>query len=96
MAEKREEEDAGRIAAAPAAAAVEAGGGGRAVRGGERNGRSMTRPAWGLIDGFGRIKSGSDSLRALFIVVFCLSERVFAAAAAWTFLLFPPYFLNRD
>jgi hypothetical protein len=82
--EEREEEDAGRIAAAPAAAAVEVGGGGRAVRGGERNGQRMTRPVWGLIDGFGRIKSGSDLLCALFIMVFCLLERVFAAAAAWS------------
>ena len=40
----------------------------------------------------GRIKSGSDSLRALFIVVFCLPERGFAAAA-WTLPFFPSFSL---
>jgi hypothetical protein len=63
-------------------------GGGRAVRGEEWPEHARGRRCADL----GRIKSGSDSLRALFIVVSCLPERGFCCRRL-DFPLFPPCLL---
>jgi hypothetical protein len=64
------------------------------VRGEEWPEHDAAGVPWGLIGGFGRNKSGSDSLRALFIVVFCLPDGagVLLLPRRLDFPLFFPFF----